>query len=138
MDVEKEIQNKIYNIHLLVDDIKKFPQTYSTILQCKIKNSTLGTILRRKLNKLVKEGFICKTTIPGTRFGKAIFYHDEKDYYILCDSDRVYGSKTYCFFSYQKRGKFYIKVEHYWELIDDCWIPKKNIEFFEGNILKFI
>jgi len=137
MDVDEAIKNKIYNIHLIVDDIKKFPQTYSTILQCKISNSTLGTILRRKLNKLVKEGFVCKTTIPGTRFGKVIFYHEDKDYNILCDSDRVHGSKTYCFFNYTKRGRYYLIVKNYWELIDDVWIPNKNKEFFEGNILKF-
>ena len=142
MEIDEEIKKKIYDIHLVVEDIKKFPQTYSTILQCKITNSTIGTILRKKLNKLVKDGFVCKTTIPGTRFGKVLFYHEDKKYYILCKSDRLYGSKTYCFFNYNKRGRYYIQVENYWELINDVWIPKKDEdrerEFFQGDILKFI
>lgn len=138
MNVDKEVKHKISNIYLIVEDIKKFPQTYSTILRQPISNCTEGTILRRKLNRLLKEGFIQRTTIPGTRFGKAIFYHDEKDYYLLFVADRIEGSKSYCFFSFEKDGRYYMNVKDYWELTNDVWIPGHNIRFFEGNVLKFM
>ena len=45
-----EIREKMWNIDAVVDDIKKFPQTYDTMLGEERKNGTLQFILRRKLN----------------------------------------------------------------------------------------
>ncbi len=138
MNEEDQIKEKIYNIYLLVEDLKTFPHTYNTILKDEIKNTTIGTILRRKLNKLCKQGEVCKTTIPGTRFGKVIFYHEDKEYYLLFVSDRVEACKVYCFFNFKRKGRYYIEVEDYWELKKNLWVAGKNETFFEGNTLKFI
>ena len=136
--VVDKIKEKLWNISLVVEDIKRFPQTYNTILQDKTKDGTCQLILRRKLNKLVKDGFIFKTIIPGTRFGKVIFFYMPKEYHILIEADRT-GSKVYCFFKYIKLSKFYIKVEEYWELKNGEWKKQQEEKtFFEGNILKFI
>ena len=35
-----DLQKKLWNANLLVDDIKEFPQTYKTILLDKYKNGT--------------------------------------------------------------------------------------------------
>jgi len=132
-----EIREKIYDISLVVKDIKKFPQTYNTILQeCK-SDGTCQYLLRKKLNKLCKEGVICKTSIPGTRFGKAIFYFMPKQYHILVEADRI-GSHVYCFFKYENFSRFHIKVNEYWKLIGGYWVKKKDRIVFSGNILKWI
>jgi len=133
-----EIRKKLWNIELVVEDIKKFPQTYNTILKDLTKNGTCQTILRRKMNKLVKDGFVFKTSIPGTRFGKLIFFYIPKKYSILIESNRT-GSKVFCFFKHEKISKYYIKINDYWILEDGMWIKKDEEKiFFEGNILKFI
>jgi len=135
--LKPDVQEKVWNIELVVEDIKKFPQTYNTILGDEYKNNTFQTIIRRKLNKLCKSGEIFKTNIPGTRFGKLIFYHEPKDYHLLFEAGRV-GSSVYCFFDYQKKGKFYIQIEEYWILKGGNWIPGKDKVIFGGNVLKWL
>jgi hypothetical protein len=133
-----KIREKIWNINLVVDDIEKFPQTYKTILKELVEDGTAQTILRRKLSKLHKEGEICKTNIPGTRFGKCIFYSFKKNYTIIIEASRT-GSKVYVLFSYEKVSTFYIKAEQYWILKEGAWIEKnEELVLFEGNILKII
>jgi len=133
-----DLQNKLWNIELLVEEIQKFPQTYKTILGDNPKN-THQTILRRKINNLCKRGDICKVAIPGTRFGKAILYCLPKDYHILIMANRTGSSVVYVFFDYEKVSKFYLKVQECWVLSNYHWL-KINEEkmFFEGNALKFI
>jgi len=122
----------------VVDDIKKFPETYDTILKELKSNGTCQTLLRRKLNKLCKAGVICKTTIPGTRFGKCVFYVMPKKYRILVEGTR-FGSKVYVFFKYKKISRYYIRLNEYWVLNGKEWtnFSKEKI-LFEGNILRFI
>jgi len=129
--------NKIYNIHLVLEEIKNFPQTYNTILGKEIDNGTLQLILRRKLNKLVKDGEVCCTGIPGTRFGKKIFYFIPKKYNILIEGSRI-GSNVYVFFDYKKIGRFYIELEQYWELEKGIWTKKFDKKIFEGNVLRWL
>lgn len=132
-----DIKEKIWNIEMVVEDIKQMPQTYNTILKEYCTSGTCQTILRRKLNKLCKEGLVRKTVIPGTRFGQVVFYCEGKKYYILVDSERT-GSAVYCFFDYEKRGQYYIKVSQCWKLVRNRWEKEIDKVFFEGNVLKFI
>ena len=138
----EDIKAKLWNIDLVVEDIKKFPQTYKTILKELSSDGTSQTILRRKLNRLIKSGIICKTTIPGTRFGKCIFYVIPKDYFILVEGTRK-GSEVYIFFNYEKLSKFYIRLVKYWILRYDGdtskWIEYDDEKIlFQGHTLKFI
>jgi len=132
------IKNKVHNIELVVDEIKKFPQTYNSILKNHSNNGTLQTILRRKLSNLFNEGDVCKTSIPGTRFGKCIFYTHPKDYHILVEADRI-GSNVFVFFDFKQKGKFHMVVDKYWILKHGQWIERDEPrDFFEGKVLKFI
>ena len=54
-----EIKKKLWDINLLVDEIKQFPQTYKTILKDEYNDGTCQIILRRKINKLCKKGVVC-------------------------------------------------------------------------------
>jgi len=138
MPLIEELENKLQNIELIIEDIKKSPQTYNTILKDSVKNGTYQCILRRKLNNLVNQGVICKTSIPGTRFGKAIFYTIPKNYYILVESGRA-GSEVYFFTSFKKINKFYIEIKNYYMLEDGVWFLKKTKKnIFQGKVLKFI
>lgn len=132
-----EVLNKIYNIELVVEEIKLFPQTYKTILKDKCNDGTCQLLLRKKLNRLMQEGEIYKTKIPGTRFGTAIYYFMPKKYYILVEAGRL-GSKVYCFYDYRKVSTFYIHLDEYWELHHDVWEQKKDKMIFEGGVLLFI
>ena len=132
-----EIRNKIYNIGLVIEDVKKFPQTYKTILRELYDDGTCQFILRRKLNKLCKNGDIYRTSIPGTRFGQAIFYYLPKDYHILIEAGRT-GSSVFCFFKFENKGRYYIQVDECWQLKKGAWHRLKEKVFFEGDVLKFI
>jgi len=133
-----EIKNKLYNIDIVVDEIRNFPQTYKTILKEKCTDGTCNIILRRKLSNLIKDGTVCKTNIPGTRFGKVIYYALPKKYYILIESERL-GSNVFVFFNYEHSGKFYIIVEEYWKLEHGCWVKyNEKKSFFQGKVLKWI
>jgi hypothetical protein len=132
------IAEKIYNIDLVVEDIKKEPQTYNTILKEEVYNATFQFSLRRKINKLCQQGIIFKTTIPGTRFGQALLYIEPRTYKMIVEATRV-GVSVYYFFEYEKISKFYIKLIHYWELDGVNWVEKNEEKvLFEGKILKFI
>jgi len=133
----EEIKKKIYNIELVIQDINKVPQTYKTILGPCEKDGTCQFILRRKINNLIKQGRIYKTNIPGTRFGKAIFYIEPKHYNILVEAGRL-GSDVYYFFSHKKISKFYIQLGIYYKLENGIWVEHNNKTIFEGNVLKFI
>lgn len=128
---------QVYDIALAIEEIKKFPQTYNTLLGNFWENGTFQTILRRKLNSLCKCGEVCKTTIPGTRYGKVIFYSIPKDYYVLVENERI-GVNVFCFFKFERIGKFYMKVEKLWILDGVNWKETEGRTFFDGNILKLI
>lgn len=132
------IQNKIWNIELVVEEIKKFPQTYGTILGCRLGDGTCELIVRRKLNILCKDGTICKAYIPGTRFSRMIFYYIPKDYTIMIESTRM-GSDVYAFYHFEKMGQHHILVKEYWQLMKDKWEHKiEERLFYEGHIIKWI
>jgi hypothetical protein len=131
------IQHKIWNINLVVEEIRQSPQTYETILKSESKNGTLLTILRRKLSRLVKDGVLCKTVIPATRYSRVIYYIIPKKYYILFETSR-FGCNVYFFYEYKKCQKFYIEAEVYYKLEHNVWQEKYKKTFFEGNILKMI
>jgi hypothetical protein len=132
------VQEKLYNTDLIVEELKSAPQTYATILKEEVYNATYQFSLRRKVNRLCKDGLIFKTTIPGTRFGQAILYIEPKGYRIVVEASRI-GVNVYYFFNYERMGKFYIKLLKYWELSGVNWVEKNNEKMlFEGSILKFI
>jgi hypothetical protein len=136
--MSNDIRYKLQNIELIVRDIRDFPQTYKTILKKDCKDGTCQFVLRKKINKLLKDGTICKTTIPGTRFGALIFYTIPKDYYILIESERI-GSNVFVFFDFKNISRYYIKVKKYWILKEGKWnLGNGEKMFFEGKVLKFI
>ena len=132
-----KIRERVWDIELALEEIKKRPHTYNTLLEDEQDNKTHHTILRRKLNRECRIGKVFKTSIPGTRFGKAIFYVEPKDYYILVESKRT-GSAVFYFFEFEKLSNFYIEVKKCWELKKGFWVPKGEKSFFEGNVLMFI
>ena len=133
-----EIREKLWNIDLLVDEIKKFPQTYKTILKKEYSDGTCQLILRRKINKLCKRGVICKVIIPGTRFGQVILYTLSKKYFVLVEAGRL-KNKVYCFFEFDKLSNYYIRLNEHWILGKFNW-NKMNKEkvIFQGNVLMMI
>lgn len=132
-------REKVYNPEFILEDLKYHPHTYATILtKEEVYNATMQFILRRKLNKLCKDGVIFKTTIPGTRYGQVLLYVEPRPYKIIVEGSRM-GSNVYYFIEYEEQGKFHIKVLKYWKLENTDWVEKNEEKmFFEGHILKMI
>lgn len=128
--------NKVYQIELVVAELQHLPHTYETILSGDT-SKTKNFILRRKLNNLCKQGIICKSNIPGTRFGKCIFYLSEKKYYILVEAGRM-KSEVFFFYKFKKLDKDHIKVDDYFYLDGNKWIRKHTKVFFGGRSLLFL
>lgn len=105
---------------MTVEEIKKLPQTYETILGVSGVNNTLKRILKRKLNCLHRSGVVSKTIIPKSRFGKVIYYTQDKKYQIIFENTRT-GINTYCFVKY-KRNKSTL------DLLDCYYLDKTRWE----------
>ena len=132
-----KVEDKVYNPEFIVEELVNHPHTYETILK-DCSTPTLNVILRRKLSKLCKENIICKTIIPGTRFGKVILYLLNKKYRILVKNERI-GISVYYFFDFKRINNFYIKVEDGYELKGFDWVKLPTSKIFSYNdILKFI
>lgn len=131
------VEEKIYNIDLLCDELHLHPHTYETILEDKCNNTTSEFVLRRKLNNLCKAGTVSKANIPGTRYGKAIFFMNPKVYYILVEATRA-GSIVYYFEKYKKLSNFQIELNEYFELAGCEWKKKHNKIVNTGSVLLFI
>lgn len=139
--MSEEFDKKIQDIQIIINEINEFPQTYDSLLYKERNERNVGTyntILRRKLNNCILEGRVCKTGIPGTRFGKMIFYTLTKKYKILVLAGRA-GSEVYVLFNYEHVSKYYIKFNKYWILHHGLW-EEHNEEktLFEGSVLLFL
>lgn len=128
-------REKLWDVDRLINDIKSVPQTYDTILGDLKSDRTCQRIVRRKLNNSCKFGKLCKTTIPGTRFGKVLFYTVPKDYSILIYSTR-FGSDVYYFYDFEMLGNTRIFVGKCWLLDGDKWVESRSLEFNQGSVLK--
>lgn len=139
---EIEVRKKLWNVDLIVAEIKDFPQTYDTILGEHYKVPTLQFMVRKKLNVLNKYGTVLRSTIPGQRFKRYLYYCSPKKYHIVVEGTRM-GSDIYVFFDYEEIGKhskkFYIKIEECWKLKEPYWEKESETKIlFQGNILKWI
>jgi hypothetical protein len=132
------IREKLYDVDAIIEEIKNFPQTYDTRLKDCYDDGTCQFILRRKLNNLCKQGVVCKVVIPGTRYGKVIFFMLTKKHHILIENVRI-GVNVYCFLKYERENKWVIKIDDYWELSKNAWVQKNNERrIFDGDVLKWI
>lgn len=132
-------REKVYNIDLVVEDLKSYPHTYATILtKEEVYNATMQFNLRRKINKLCKDGRIFKATIPGTRYGQVLLYIEPRPYKIIVESSRI-GVNVYYFLDFTQPSKLYVKVTKFWKLENTEWIEHNEEKtFFDGFILKMI
>ena len=87
---------------------------------------------------LCKKGIVCKTTIPGTRFGQVILYTIPKKYFVIVEAGRL-KNKVYCFFKFDKVSNYYIRLNEYWILNNFNWRQNNKEKIvFEGNVLLMI
>lgn len=124
------------DISIVLNELSQMPHTYETILG-KNATPTNNFIIRRKLNNLCKLGVIFKSSIPGTRFGKCIFYCLPKKYYILVEAERL-GSNVYYFSKFKKLDRLHLKAELYFYLDKTNWVQRQNKIFDEGKTLLFV
>lgn len=128
---------RLWDLTWVIEDLAIRPHTYETIIEGEQKNDTCFLLLRKKLNRLFEKGKIGKSAIPGTRWGKMIFYHIPKNYYILVNSTRS-GVDVFYFDKFKKISTNHIHVEHGYKLNGWKWNEFYNEVFYEGKILMFI
>jgi len=131
------IVENLSDIRKVIDKIKKSPHTYNSILEEEKTNGTYQFLLRKKLNRAIKEGKVCKTVIPGTRFGKCIFYTIPKEYTILIETGRLCNS-IYAITKFKKVDSLRIKLLDYKVLKNDEWEKGREKIIHEGGVLKWI
>ncbi len=131
------IKDKVYNPEIILEELKLHPHTYETILK-DCFTPTLNLILRRKLSRFCKENKLCKSVIPGTRFGKIIFFLLDKKYRILVKNERM-GISVYYFFDFKRLNNYFIRVDEIYELQGFNWVKLPSSKIFSTkDILKFI
>jgi len=130
-------RERLWNVSDLIEEIKNVPQTYDTILGELKDDRTCQRVVRRKLNNSCKFGNVCKTVIPGTRFGKVLFYTIPKDYHILFYSSR-FGSNVFYFYDFERLGMTKIFVKKCWLLKQRDWVKKFNLEFKQDEVMKWL
>jgi hypothetical protein len=125
----------------LIELIKKQPQTYYTILGKEKDNGTLNIILRRRIKRIVEEGFVWKIRVPRTRFGLVLLSYPEMKYKILIKQNI---GNVQVFYTYKiKKLKKYIEIYDYYELLNNWkkWIKQKEklvlnkVLFEKGEVL---
>jgi len=126
------------DVFVVADLVKEKPHTYKTLLGDLCGDGTCEKILRRKMTALVNDGVVFRTSIPGTRFGMALFYAFPKDYHVMVVGGRA-GSRVYYFFEYEKVSGYKIFVRECWRLNGVRWRKQGGgLKVFGGDILLWI
>lgn len=117
-----------------IDGLRDQPETYKTILKDLFDNkNTLTNVVRKKIGKMVKFGFITYGVLDGTRFGERIFYNPQKKYFIFITYDKTFFKYYYCFNIYDiddfkiMLSNAFILNHSNWDKVGDIYIDKKVV-----------
>lgn len=127
---EEEIRKIVHCDEKIREVIEQSPQTYNTILQHMKDNGTLNVVLRKRMQRLIKQNKVYKLTVPGTRFGLALFCTPESDYKILVHRI-MSNTKVYYMYDFKETDKHVI-LENFWKLSGENW----NKWYFSDSIKK--
>lgn len=116
---EQKLKEILSDDDNIFEVIKSAPQTYNSFLKEFKDNGTYQQILRRRIRRLLKEGKLWKLSVPGTRFGLALFCTPERKYKILV-SQGLMKVRIFYFYELIDDDK-HIILENYWELKDPNW-----------------
>ena len=106
-----------------VESLRKNPKTYKMILGSDYDNrNTITNVVRKKVGRLIDFGIIHASILPGTRFGERIFFHPEKEYFIVTTRHKQTFSYWYCKDIHEEKSEV-VLVDAY--IIESgVWIPK--------------
>ena len=119
----------------LLESLKTVPQTYKTILAELYGYTSASRSLRRKLNVLFRRGDVCRTLIPGTAFGKILFYVLDKTYTIFFVRYMLHVYVYYCDIYVEDSLYVYLKKPY---LLQGSWVEFEDIKLDKENIIKVI
>ena len=124
------------DIYAIIEDLKKQPQTYYTILGRIYTNRTQHEILRRKLNREFKKGLLCKTLIPGKAFSVILFYVLDKDYAVFFVQHGLGVRCLYC--KVYTETALEVSLTGVNELVKTSWVSADDVTIDKENIIKVI
>lgn len=131
------VRERLYDESFLLSKLSVFPHTYKTLLRGFVGDGTAQVVLRRKINRLCREGKVCKCLVPSGRFGKALLYVFPKDYHVLVVPSRVRGADVVVFREYRQMSKFWIEVRKCWVLREPSWKGWGSKKFFLGSVIRW-
>lgn len=120
------------DIDVILQRLKSEPQTYNTFLdEIWCGSPTKRRTLRRKLNRLCNEGYVCRALIS---LQKILFYHPEKDYTLFFMQKGLHVEAYYCK-EYTEDALFvYLKAPY--KLCETTWEQIGKITLDKENLLK--
>lgn len=121
------------DIDLVLEDLKRQPQTYATLLSEFWTNTTQQTILRRKLCRLCNEGFVYRTLIS---FNRILFYHPDKEYTIFFEQ---HGLKLIVYYALEyTEDPLYVYVKTPYKLCKTSWEKINDIVLDKEKLVKVV
>lgn len=129
---EKFIKKSFQKVHKELN-LYSQPETYKTLLKENYGSNTESTLVRKKLNNLLKQQMLlCINVKLGNHKGNKdkLFFSIEKDYFIVICSNKIF----YCDNTSIKED--YLILKDAYELNDCCWGEKGNFKVKLKEVLK--
>jgi hypothetical protein len=115
-----------------IDDCETFvkglitqPETIQTITKNETGENTDTKLSRLKACKLFKQHRIYEYTLDGTRQGKKLFFHPQKEYLVIIRRSRSGFSYYYC--KSVTEGEIGIELEDAHRLEKSMWVKEDGV-----------
>jgi hypothetical protein len=116
--------------------LKQQPQTYETLLKEQFDNrNTITNLLRNKISTWIHWKFISCGVLDGTRLGKKIFIHNEKDYYIIITRIKNIFEYYYCYDIQEVDETLILKQSH--KLDKFNWLPEGDKIIHKNELIRY-
>ena len=113
------------------------PETYRSMLGCDYGRNSSTILLRKKILRAIKWGWINRIYLNGSRGGEVLFLHKDKKYNILITMEHNIFKYYYCD-SIKDIDHMKILAKNC-RLLQDCkWIVIGDNELFKGKIIKVL
>lgn len=117
------------DIDIVVENLKRQPQTYATLLGEFISDNTQQRIIRRKLTKLCARGILYRALISMSQL---LFYHPMKTYTLFFEQKGLRVAVYYAFEYTEDPLYVYVKTPYLlsktsWRKINDIVLDKERL-----------
>lgn len=121
----------------MIEMLKRQPQTYETLLKENFDNrNTITNLLRNKVSIWIRFHFFSCGVLEGSRFGKKIFFHNDKDYLIVMT--RVKGKFIHYYCRDIEEMEHTLVLKDAFKLDTFNWVSCGDVEFLKEELIKLL